>query len=44
MPRDFLINQGMLASADIKVGQRRLISYFTYPITRAFEESFTEPE
>ena len=44
MPRDFFINQGMLASADIKVGQRRLISYFTYPITRAFEESFTEPE
>jgi HlyD family secretion protein len=44
MPRDFLINQGMLASADIKVGQRRLISYFTYPITRAFEESFREPE
>jgi HlyD family secretion protein len=44
MPKDFLLNQGMLASADIKVGQRRLISYFTYPITRAFEESFTEPE
>jgi HlyD family secretion protein len=44
MPADFLINQGMLASADIKVGQRRLISYFTYPITRAFDESFREPE
>ncbi len=44
MPTDFLINQGMLASADIKVGQRRLISYFTYPLTRAFEESFREPE
>ena len=44
MPTDFLINQGMLASADIKVGQRRLISYFTYPITRAFDESFREPE
>ena len=44
MPSDFLINQGMLASADIKVGQRRLISYFTYPITQAFDESFREPE
>ena len=44
MPRDFIINQGMLASADIKVGQRRLISYFTYPITQAFDESFREPE
>jgi HlyD family secretion protein len=44
MPADFLINQGMLASVDIKVGQRRLISYFTYPITRAFDESFREPE
>ena len=44
MPRDFIINQGMLASADIKIGQRRLISYFTYPITQAFDESFREPE
>ena len=44
MPADFVLSQGMLASADIMVGKRSLISYFTYPIMKAFEESFNEPE
>ena len=44
MPKDFVLSQGMLASADIMVGQRALISYFTYPILNAFAESFNEPE
>jgi HlyD family secretion protein len=44
MPSDFILSQGMLASADILVGKRALISYFTYPILNAFEESFNEPE
>ena len=44
MPQDFDLSQGMLASADIKVGKRTLITYFTYPIMKAFEESFTDPE
>jgi HlyD family secretion protein len=44
MPKDFVLSQGMLASADIMVGKRALISYFTYPIMKAFEESFNEPE
>ncbi len=44
MPEDFVLSQGMLASADILVGKRPLISYFTYPIMKAFEESFNEPE
>ena len=44
MPPDFILSQGMLATADILVGQRPLISYFTYPIMNAFEESFKEPE
>jgi HlyD family secretion protein len=44
MPSDFVLSQGMLATADILVGKRSLISYFTYPITKAFEESFNEPE
>lgn len=43
MPEDFVLSQGMLATADILVGKRPLISYFTYPIARAFEESFNEP-
>ena len=44
MPSDFILSQGMLATADLLVGQRPLISYFTYPIMNAFEESFKEPE
>ena len=44
MTKDFVLSQGMLASADIMVGKRPLISYFTYPILKAFEESFNEPE
>ena len=44
MPSDFDLSQGMMATADIMIGQRPLISYFTYPILNAFEESFNEPE
>ena len=44
MPSDFVLSQGLLATADLMVGQRPLISYFTYPIMNAFEESFKEPE
>ena len=44
MPSDFILSQGMMATADILVGQRPLISYFTYPILNAFEDSFKEPE
>ena len=31
MPSDFNLSQGMMATADIMIGQRPLISYFTYP-------------
>ena len=40
---DFRLDQGMLASADIKVGKRRLLTYFTHPITKGFSSAFTEP-
>jgi HlyD family secretion protein len=43
-PSDFQLTQGMLASADIKVGKRRVITYFTFPIIRAFESAFREPD
>lgn len=43
-PPDFQLTQGMLATADIKVGKRRVITYFTFPIIRAFEDSFREPD
>ena len=44
LPPDFHLTQGMLANADIKVGKRRIITYFTFPIIRAFEDSFREPD
>ena len=44
LPSDFQLTQGMLANADIKVGKRRVITYFTFPIIRAFEDSFREPD
>ena len=43
-PADFQLTQGMLATADIKVGKRRVITYFTFPIIRAFEDAFREPD
>ena len=43
VPDDFRLIPGMAASAEIKIGQRRLISYFVYPIFRALDESFREP-
>ena len=44
LPPDFQLTQGMLANADIKVGKRRVITYITFPIIRAFEDSFREPD
>ncbi len=44
LPPEFQLTQGMLASADILVGERNLITYFTFPITRAFEDAFREPD
>jgi HlyD family secretion protein len=44
LPPEFQLTQGMLASADILAGERNLITYFTFPITRAFEDAFREPD
>ena len=44
LPTSFKLTQGMLANADVKVGKRKLITYFTYPITRAFGDAFREPD
>ena len=40
---DFRLDQGMGANADIRVGKRRLITYFTHPITKGFSSAFKEP-
>lgn len=33
----------MTLTAKIRIGERRLITYFLYPIIRAVDESFREP-
>ena len=38
------LSPGMLASADLLVGERRLVTYFTYPITRNISQAFHEPD
>lgn len=42
-PADFHLTPGMTASAEIKVGKRRLITYLLYPFLRGINESFHEP-
>jgi hemolysin D len=42
-PNDFHLTPGMTATAEIKVGSRRLITYLLYPFMRGFNESFREP-
>lgn len=43
VPDNFRLIPGMQLSSDIKVGKRRLITYFIYPIIRTIETSFREP-
>lgn len=41
--KDFRLRPGMTAVAEIKVGKRRVIHYFLYPIFRYMDEAFREP-
>jgi HlyD family secretion protein len=43
MPEGARLIPGMTVDAEIKVGERRLISFFTYPLTRGLNESLREP-
>jgi hemolysin D len=43
VPKDFRLLPGMNASAEIKVGRRRVISYLLYPVIRALDEGMREP-
>jgi hemolysin D len=43
VPEGFRLMPGMKVRAEIKVGRRSVISYFLYPIIRAFDESLREP-
>jgi len=44
LPEDFDLTPGMLASADLKVGKRRLITYFTNPILKSLSSAMREPD
>ena len=42
-PPGFNLMPGMKVSGKFKVGQRRLITYFIYPLIRTLGNSFAEP-
>ena len=44
LPGEFDLTPGMLATADLKVGKRRLITYFTNPILRSLSSAMREPD
>ena len=43
VPEDFRLLPGMSLSAEIKVGTRRVITFFIYPLIRTADESLREP-
>ena len=43
VPEGTRLSPGMVASAEIRVGIRSVLSYFLYPVIRALDESIREP-
>jgi HlyD family secretion protein len=43
LPTGAQVIPGMTVTAEIKAGNRSVLSYFLYPLTRGFEESLREP-
>lgn len=43
VPADHRLAPGMTVVAEIKVGKRSVISYFAYPLIKAFDEGMREP-
>jgi len=43
VPKDFRLAPGMTITAEIRVGKRSVISYFAYPLIKAFDEGMREP-
>ncbi|WP_247894592.1 HlyD family type I secretion periplasmic adaptor subunit [Azospirillum sp. B510] len=43
VPDGTRLSPGMVASAEIRVGTRSILSYFLYPVIRALDESIREP-
>jgi len=44
LPGGFKLTPGMLATADVKVGEKRLFTYLANPIIKGFGSAFTEPD
>lgn len=42
-PQNFRLTPGMTVTADVRVGTRSLLTYFTYPLLRSGATSFREP-
>jgi hemolysin D len=43
VPRSFRLIPGMAVTAEIKAGDRTILSYFLYPLLRGLDESIREP-
>jgi hemolysin D len=43
VPRTFHLIPGMAVTAEIKAGERTILSYFLYPLLRGLDESIREP-
>jgi HlyD family secretion protein len=43
VPHTFHLIPGMAVTAEIKVGERKILSYFLYPLLRGLDESIREP-
>lgn len=43
VPEDFRLMPGMACTAEIKIGKRRVIEYFLYPLLRYLDSSIREP-
>ncbi len=43
VPATFRLIPGMTVSAEIKAGERTVLSYFLYPLLRGLDESIREP-
>jgi len=43
VPTDTRLAPGMTITAEIRVGERSVISYFMYPLVKAFDEGIREP-
>lgn len=43
VPENTRLSPGMVASAEIRIGTRSVLSYFLYPVVRALDESIREP-